>query len=156
MARLIARLAGPVAGLLCLLPGCRSSAAARLSAPDPSERAVAIVALADSGDASAVHKLVDLLEDRDRGVRMYANLALLRLCGRDLGYRYYDPEPQRAEAVRRWRNALRDGEVTVLSRNSRGAPQGASGDPTLATLEAQAGAQKPHPAATPTTAGAAP
>ncbi len=154
MSRLLVRLAGPVAGLLCLLPACRSSAAARLSAADPSERAAAIVALADSGDAGAVHKLVDLLDDRDRGVRMYANLALLRLCGRDMGYRYYDPEPQRAEAVRRWRNALRDGEVTLLSRAARGAP----GDQTLATLEAQADGPQHDPAepTTPSAAGAAP
>ena len=97
------------------LAGCRKSVVAQLSALDPSERAAAIVRLAEAGDASAVHKLVDLLEDRDLGVRMYANLALVRLCGTDYGYHYYDPEPVRGQAVDRWR-------VTVLPPDARNAP----------------------------------
>jgi HEAT repeat protein len=116
------RIACTAAGLGLALAGCHQSAVARLSALDPSERAAAIVSLADAGDASAVHKLVDLLEDRDLGVRMYANLALVRLCGTDYGYHYYDPEPVRGRAVDRWRDALRDGQVTVLPPAARTAP----------------------------------
>jgi hypothetical protein len=56
---------------------------------------------------------VDLLEDRDAGVRLFAIQGLARLCGSDYGYRYYAAERERAGAVRRWRDALRDGQVTV-------------------------------------------
>lgn len=114
------RIAGLGAVLAFALPACRTPAA-RLSSADPSERAAAIVAAAEAGDAQAVHRLVELLEDRDLGVRMYANLALVRLCGTDRGYHYHDPEPVRARAVERWRAALRDGSVTV-----RGAAVGAA------------------------------
>lgn len=61
------------------------------------------------GDVESVHTLVNLLEDDDRAVRLVASLALRRLCGDDLGYRYYDPPAQRAAAVQRWRDALRNG-----------------------------------------------
>lgn len=69
--------------------------------------------LAEMGDRGAVHPLVELLEDPDRAVRMYTILALTRLCGEDFDYKYYEPEAERAAAVRRWRAALRNGEVTV-------------------------------------------
>jgi hypothetical protein len=73
------------------------------------ERAEATVRLAEAGDVGAVHKLVDLLDDPDRAVRMYAISALRRLCGDDLDYRYYDEPEDRAAGVERWRAALREG-----------------------------------------------
>ncbi len=91
--------------------GCANHAAdrQRLRSTNPLERAEATVRLAEGGDAEAVHKLVDLLDDPDRAVRMYAILALRRLCGEDFGYRHYDGPAKRAPAVERWREALRDG-----------------------------------------------
>lgn len=98
-----------------LAGGCanRGSLASRF-APD---RARAIVLHAERGDAQAVHTLVDLLEDDDQAVRLYAILALQRLTGETHGYRYYEAETERAKAVMAWRQALRDGTVRV-----RGAP----------------------------------
>ena len=84
-----------------------------LRSNNPLDRAQAAVRITEEGKPSAVPKLVGLLDDYDQGVRMYAILGLRKLCGEDLGYRYYDPEPDRAEAVRRWRDALRAGEVTL-------------------------------------------
>jgi len=75
------------------------------------------VEVAERGEVEAIHKLVDLLEDSDKGVRMYAILALRRLCGVDHGYHYYAKERDRAAAVTRWRHALRAGEVKILSVN---------------------------------------
>jgi HEAT repeat protein len=91
------------------------------------ERALAAVRLAEAGDAGAVHELVDLLEDSDRAVRMYAILALVRLTGADYGYTYYGSDLERAVAVRRWREALRAGEVVVRPRAA--VPEGAPDAP---------------------------
>ncbi len=72
-----------------------------------------MVAVTRTGDLVAVHKLVDLLDDHDRTVRMYAILGLRRLCGEDFGYRYYAVSAERAPAVARWRETLRAGTLTV-------------------------------------------
>lgn len=114
----IARLVSVAAAALLLLVGCRSPAAQRrqLASSNPLDAVTAAVALAEAGDAGAVARLVSLLEDRDRAVRMYAILALERLCGQTHGYKYYEPEPARAEAVRRWQAALRQGEVVIAAR----------------------------------------
>jgi len=94
--------------------GCRGDARrAQLRSTNPLDRAAAIVRVAESGDLRAVHKLVDLLEDEDSAVRMYAILALRRLCGQDFGYRYFDNVGTRSSAVRRWRDGLRAGSIQV-------------------------------------------
>lgn len=95
---------------------CRSPASARqqLTSSNPLDQVTAAVALAEARDPQAIHRLVALLEDRDRAVRMYAILALERLCGQTYGYKYYEAEASRAAAVRRWQNALRGGRVALL------------------------------------------
>jgi HEAT repeat protein len=118
-------LALAAASLTCL-PACDSPGTRRerLVSPYPPDRARAAVQLAEAGDTQAVDLLIDLLEDRDRAVRMYTILALERLCGETYGYKYYDPEPQRAAAVARWRQARQRGEVTVRAHPTRpGAPE---------------------------------
>lgn len=72
------------------------------------------MALAEAGDTGAIHQLVNLLEDGDSGVRLYAQLALERLTKQSYGYRYFDDEVVRGEAIERWREALRRGEVAVV------------------------------------------
>lgn len=79
------------------------------------DRARGVVSVAEARDDLAVHKLVDLLDDSDRGVRMYAIMALERLCDEDFGYRYYESAARRAPAVERWREAIRKGDVTLKS-----------------------------------------
>ncbi len=101
---------------------------------NPLERAQAVVRLAEMGDTSAVHLLVELLEDPDRAVRMYTILALTRLCGEDFDYKYYEPEDRRTAAVRRWRAALRNGEVVV-----RRAAEPAAGASQTAAAQATGG-----------------
>jgi len=102
-----------VIGVSCLA-GCDAAARREeLAAPYPLDRARAAVRLAEAGDAQAVDLLIDLLEDQDRGVRMFSILALERLCGETYGYVYYDAEPQRTAAVARWRAARQRDEVRL-------------------------------------------
>jgi len=128
-----------IAGLTALVSalGCDSSAARRreMASGNPLDRVRAAVNVSSARDAQGIHKLVDLLEDGDAAVRMYAILSLQRLCGQDYGYRYYESEPLRAAAVERWRGALRAGEVelqpSAQRSNGRGrvAQAGADGEP---------------------------
>ena len=73
----------------------------------------AVVRSAEAGDADAVDLLIELLDDADRGVRMYSILALERLCGENYGYSYYAPEAERAAAIARWRAARQHNQVSV-------------------------------------------
>jgi hypothetical protein len=121
--------------MLCLLPAlllllgaaaCQPAVKQRqqLASGNPLDQALAAVALAEAGDAAAVQRLVSLLEDRDEAVRMFAILALERLCGRTYGYKYYETEAARMEAVRRWQDALRRGEVVVRRTPASGREKG--------------------------------
>jgi hypothetical protein len=123
---------GPACVVALSLAACQSSRR-ELSSPNPLERALAIVRLAEAGDASAVHELVDLLEDSDRAVRMYAIMGLRRLCGEDYGYKFYASDAERAAAVRRWRDALRAGEVVVRRRPAAPAGEPQPGEPDEST-----------------------
>lgn len=113
------RLASLLLAAIPLSAGCTSNAIQRqrLGSDYPLDRVRAAVALAEAGDADAVHRLVELLEDDDRGVRLYAILALERLTGRTYGYVYYATQAERDAAVGRWRAALRNGEVAVGGRS---------------------------------------
>jgi HEAT repeat protein len=95
--------------------GGASREIATMHSVNPLDRALAAVQAANSGNAQSVGALVDLLEDPDPGVRMYAILALRRLTGEDYGYRFYESVTQRNLAVARWREALRQGKVRVRS-----------------------------------------
>jgi HEAT repeat protein len=123
--------------------GCSASATRQqFASPYPLDRARAAVQAAEHGDGDAIHKLVDLLDDDDRAVRMYAILALERLTGDTFGYVYYADEASRAAAVERWRSALRDGRVTLRTA-PRSTIEAAPGEPPLAARDASAEAGRP-------------
>lgn len=88
----------------CGGPASRSSMS--FESPDPSVRALAGVCAANHGDQSAVPRLVDRLEDEDEAVRFYAILALEKLTGTRLSYRYGGSEVTRRAGVERWRRFL--------------------------------------------------
>lgn len=108
--------------LACCATGCSSRAAerARLRSGNPIERAVAAKRLGAWRDEQAAPGLIGLLEDDDHGVRMIAINSLRRLFGTDLGYRYYAEERERAQAVDRWREALRRGDLSAAQRREVG------------------------------------
>jgi len=107
---------------LCLAAGCGPSSGSsgtlyqRLQSEDPSVRISAIVQAADEKDRKAVPYLVERLSDAESDVRFFAYISLQKITGQTMGYRYYDPPQERAEAVQRWRQWLKD----------RGAPPAAS------------------------------
>ena len=61
-------------------------------------------------DPAAVRQLVSDLESDDPAVRLYAIHALQGLTGERFGYRYYDGDERREEAVGKWRQWLAAGE----------------------------------------------
>jgi len=128
-------------GLACL-PACNQSSARRgqLASRYPLDRVRAAVQLTEAGDTEAVDLLIELLNDRDRGVRMYTILALERLCGETYGYEYYDPEPAREAAIGRWREARQQGEVRVQGHSPQ--PQ-AGGTAAAATESGTSGGRSP-------------
>jgi HEAT repeat protein len=130
LASLAARSA-PTVLFLVGLAACQSATSHReqLAFGTPVDQVRAAVWLAESGDAEAVHTLVGLLEDRDRTVRMYAILALRRLCGESYGYEYYASETQRQAAVMRWQTALRDGVVTLRTAPAGEGPDAGAAPP---------------------------
>lgn len=61
----------------------------------------------------AIPGLIRNLDSDDPAVRLVSIEALYELTGETLGYRHYDPEWVRAEAVRRWARAWERGEVAL-------------------------------------------
>lgn len=87
--------------------GCfRSGERRDLASDDPSLKIPAIVHAVESEDDSSIRRLIDDLNSDDPAVRLYAIQGLERLTGESFGYRYYDDEPARRMAARRWREWL--------------------------------------------------
>jgi hypothetical protein len=101
-----------------LLPGgllsCRASPAkarAQLVSGTPEEQVRAAVRLTEHRDVQSIPELIALLNDSDPAVRMYAITALEDLTGQTYGYKFYAPEAERAAAIQRWQEALREGRL---------------------------------------------
>lgn len=105
------------AGAAMFAPGCNPSGGSarsshpetlpqRLQSDNPAERVTAIVEAGQAGDRSVAALLVDGLEDQDSDVRMFAILSLQKITGETQGYRYYDNQQDRRQAVQRWRQWL--------------------------------------------------
>jgi len=77
-----------------------------LRAPDTTSRVPAIVNAAQAGDASELGELVHALSDDDPAVRLFAIQSLNTRTGQTLGYRYYDREKDRRDAIDRWHDWL--------------------------------------------------
>ena len=124
--------------LLSGVAACQSAGSRheQLALGNPLDQVAATVWLAEAGDPEAVHTLVNLLQARDSTVRMYAILALERLSGQDYGYKYYEPEPDRIRAVQRWRDALRNGEVTVRRPQPKPGADASEGKPDVGAAAA--------------------
>ena len=89
---------------IILAGGCVTTAyRSKIQDPYAYDRIVAIREAGERRDRMAVPLLVDRLEDEDPAVRFYSILALERITGDRLGYRYEESASERHEAVERWR-----------------------------------------------------
>jgi hypothetical protein len=93
-----------LASLGCDAPG--ENLYQRLQHEDPSVRIEAVRQAARQDDTQALPYLVDRLNDSEADVRFFAILALEKMTGERMGYEYYAPACERAEAVKRWRQWL--------------------------------------------------
>ena len=84
--------------------------------PDPTVKIPAYKRAVRKKDPAAVRQLVKDLESDDPAVRLYAIHALDELTGERFGYRYYDGDEQRQEAVDRWQQWLAAGEKATGRR----------------------------------------
>ena len=95
----------------CNSPLNRKMQLSDLQDPDPAVRVMAIKWAGDNKVSLAVPQLVDFLQDEDRSVRFYAIEALRRITGTDKGYDYKAGPELRAEAVKRWREFLKERDL---------------------------------------------
>ena len=97
------------------LSGCsdrlRQVGVADLDDPDTMVRVRAICWAGNNTEAAAVPELVERLAEEDESVRFFAITSLRRITGDDYGYDYKADAQCRAEALKRWREALAAGEI---------------------------------------------
>ena len=114
--------------LLCGLAfgGCESDSSdlyRKFQGEDPRVRIAAAVEASDTKNPRAVPYLVDRLEDPEADVRFFSFLALKKITGKTMDWRYYDPPAARGEAVERWRQWLRQGRDEAYSDGENGSKQ---------------------------------
>jgi len=78
-----------------------------LQAEDPARRIEGCLQAKRARDPRAAPLLVDRLEESEPDVRFYAIDALKHISGQTHGYCYYAEPAQRAKAVKRWRQWLK-------------------------------------------------
>jgi len=89
-----------------LLPSCAGGGPTlyqRLQDEDPKVRLAAVVEAGQAKDRKALALLVERLSDSEKDVRFYTIIALERITGQTLDYRFYDSPEAREQAVGRWR-----------------------------------------------------
>ena len=97
---------------VALLAGaCNGPAPVRsVNNPDPLGKIPAFKDAVRDRDRQAARQMVKDLDSTDPAVRMFASIGLRRLTGQSFGYKYYDDEPQRLPAIKRWQAWL-DGKT---------------------------------------------
>jgi hypothetical protein len=90
-----------------LVSGCTVFRGPRtVASEEPADKIPAIRDAVRRRDMRALPQLVKDLDHEDPAVRFYAGQALVRLTRQDFGYRFYDDEQARKEAVTRWQQWL--------------------------------------------------
>jgi hypothetical protein len=117
---------------------------------DPAIRQQAAIDAANAKDRQAVPLLVNRLSDPDDAVRFAAINALVRITGTDRGYRFYQPQRERAAAVARWQEWVDSAHPRPATTGPASGPAKASASsPGAATSRAKAGAEKAGAAGAP-------
>jgi hypothetical protein len=95
--------------------GCIGRESPSLKSNDPTRKIPAIKQAVEQHDDSAVPELIKALSSEDPAIRFYAIQGLERMTGQTLGYRFYDSDHERAQAVRRWKRWYDGGATTEPS-----------------------------------------
>jgi HEAT repeat protein len=103
--------------------GCQPPRASEggFDSPDPASKLYAIHRAGQQRDASAIPHLIEQLNNDDPAVRMYAIEALERITGSRLGYSPYASLMDRNEAVLRWAEAYKAGQIKPLKSTTEAA-----------------------------------
>ena len=91
---------------LLLSTGCNprvsSDYVENISSVSPEVATEAMSIAAEKKSDRAIEPLVQRLYDEDSVIRLAAIRALKSITAQDFGYRYYEPESQRIQAIKRW------------------------------------------------------
>lgn len=86
--------------------GCNSGVSRdyvkNISSAKPEVATDAMNKAAENKSTRAIVPLVKRLYSEDEAIRLSAIGALKEITGQDLGYRYYEPETKRVQAIKRW------------------------------------------------------
>lgn len=110
--------------LVCSCAGAGPTLYQRLQDEDAKVRIAAVIEAGQAKDRKALSLLVERLDDSEKDVRLYAIIALERITGQTLEYRYYDPPEVREQAVQQWRQyvakaaTMPAGRVTSSQRSA--------------------------------------
>ena len=100
------RVSGFIAATLCALfcGACSGGPRASFESRDPQERTLAVVDASTRPTLSdeSIEDLIGSLESVDPAARLLSIETLERHTGETFGYRYFDPQWKRDEAVARW------------------------------------------------------
>ncbi|HEY1685637.1 MAG TPA: hypothetical protein VGG19_12795 [Tepidisphaeraceae bacterium] len=93
--------------LLGMVVGCTTTPA-DLRKSDASVQIPAMERSARRKDLTSEKQMVQNLGSDDPAIRFYAIESLYRLTGTTMGYKYYDDELERAQAIIKWEEWLKD------------------------------------------------
>jgi hypothetical protein len=95
--------------IVASIAGCGPQRGARfVTSNDPAVKIPAIKEAAQEKDTDAIPNLIKALSSDDPAVRFYAIEGLQRLTGQTQGYNYYGTDDERAAAIARWNQWLKE------------------------------------------------
>src|SRR5690606_26469302 len=98
--------------------GCTASREELYGPDDPRYSIPQLKKAAARSDPEALAMLVEALESHDAAVRLFAIEALERRTGHTLGFRYFDDDQRRRQAVALWREHLGGEPLASLARRA--------------------------------------
>ncbi len=115
-----------LAGLLGGLGLCGGCVAAdgeisrQLQDKNPEVRIRAIVQAGETKDDKAVPYLIECLGSDESDVRFFAYIALEKITGETMGYRYYESVDSQADAIQRWRQWAKERPLKSSATQPKG------------------------------------
>ena len=99
-------------------PGVSGDYVKNISSAKPEVATEAMSRAARNENRRAIVPLVKRLHSEDPVIRLSAIRALKDITGQDLGYRYYEPQVKRVEAIERWQAWLLEQNLVVTQEQA--------------------------------------